>query len=116
VTCGIDDDTGEVFRARLAPQPEVILAWLRGPRPRRQPAAAPALGGVHRGQEAAGVAIARDVSVARQAQAAGDEHLLEGIRLAVGLLGVALQATHQMADATRRARVMPARDWARLVR
>jgi len=61
------------------------------------------------------VAIARDVSVARQAQAAGDEHL-EGIQLAVGLLGVALQATHQMADATRRARVMPARDRARLVR
>jgi transposase len=29
VACGIDDDTGEMFRARLGPQPEVILAWLR---------------------------------------------------------------------------------------
>ncbi len=29
VACGIDDDTGEMFRARLAPQPEVILGWLR---------------------------------------------------------------------------------------
>ena len=29
VACGIDDDTGELFRARLSPQPEVILAWLR---------------------------------------------------------------------------------------
>lgn len=30
VACGIDDDTGEVFRARLAPDHEVILTWLRG--------------------------------------------------------------------------------------
>ena len=30
VACGIDDDTGEVFRARLAPDPEVIFGWLRG--------------------------------------------------------------------------------------
>jgi transposase len=29
VACGIDDDTGEMFRARLSPQPDVILAWLR---------------------------------------------------------------------------------------
>lgn len=29
VACGIDNDTGEVFRARLAPEPEVILGWLR---------------------------------------------------------------------------------------
>jgi transposase len=27
--CGIDDDTGEMFRARLGTQPEVIVAWLR---------------------------------------------------------------------------------------
>jgi len=30
VACEIDDDTGEMFRARLAPQPEVILSWLTG--------------------------------------------------------------------------------------
>ena len=29
VACGIDDETGELFRARLSPQPETILAWLR---------------------------------------------------------------------------------------
>ena len=29
VACGIDGDTGEVFRGRLCPQPEVVLAWLR---------------------------------------------------------------------------------------
>ncbi len=29
VACGIDGDTGELFRARLAPDPEVILGWLR---------------------------------------------------------------------------------------
>jgi transposase len=29
VACGIDDDTGEMFRARLSSQPEVILAWLQ---------------------------------------------------------------------------------------
>ncbi len=28
VACGIDDDTGEMFRARLVPQPEAILGWL----------------------------------------------------------------------------------------
>ncbi len=27
--CGIDDDTGEMFRARLVPEPETILGWLR---------------------------------------------------------------------------------------
>jgi hypothetical protein len=27
--CGIDDDTGEMFRVRLSPQPEAILTWLR---------------------------------------------------------------------------------------
>lgn len=29
VACGIDDDTGEMFRTRLVSQPEVILGWLR---------------------------------------------------------------------------------------
>jgi transposase len=29
VACGIDDDTGELFRTRLGPRPEVILDWLR---------------------------------------------------------------------------------------
>ncbi len=29
VACGIDDDTGEMFRARLVPQPEAIFGWLR---------------------------------------------------------------------------------------
>ncbi len=31
VACGIDDDTGEMFRARLVPEPEpeTILGWLR---------------------------------------------------------------------------------------
>jgi transposase len=29
VACGIDDDTAEMFRARLAPDPEVIFGWLR---------------------------------------------------------------------------------------
>lgn len=29
VACGIDDDTGEMFRARLAPDHEVIFGWLR---------------------------------------------------------------------------------------
>ena len=29
VACGIDGDTGELFRARLCPQPEAVLAWLR---------------------------------------------------------------------------------------
>lgn len=29
VACGIDDVTGEMFRARLAQDPEVILGWLR---------------------------------------------------------------------------------------
>jgi len=29
VACGIDNVTGELFRARLSPQPEVIFAWLR---------------------------------------------------------------------------------------
>ncbi len=28
VAYGIDDDTGEMFRARLVPQPEAILGWL----------------------------------------------------------------------------------------
>jgi len=28
VACGIDDDTGELFRAPLVPDPEVILGWL----------------------------------------------------------------------------------------
>lgn len=28
VACGVDDDTGEVFRTRLGPQPEVVLNWL----------------------------------------------------------------------------------------
>jgi len=29
VACGIDGDTGELFRARLCPQPEAVLGWLR---------------------------------------------------------------------------------------
>jgi len=29
VACGIDDDTGEMFRARLVPRPDAILGWLR---------------------------------------------------------------------------------------
>jgi len=29
VACGIDDSTGEVFRARLCPQPESVMGWLR---------------------------------------------------------------------------------------
>jgi len=29
VACGIDGSTGQVFRARLGPQPETVLAWLR---------------------------------------------------------------------------------------
>ena len=29
VACGIDGDTGELFRARLCPQTEAVLAWLR---------------------------------------------------------------------------------------
>ncbi len=29
VACGIDDDTGEMFRARLAPDPDAIFGWLR---------------------------------------------------------------------------------------
>lgn len=29
VACALDDVTGELTRARLVPQPEVILAWLR---------------------------------------------------------------------------------------
>ena len=29
VACGIDDETGELFRTRLGPQPEVIVDWLR---------------------------------------------------------------------------------------
>ena len=29
VACGIDGDTGELFRARLCPQPEAVLDWLR---------------------------------------------------------------------------------------
>jgi transposase len=31
VACGIDDRTGELFRARLCPQPEAVLGWLREP-------------------------------------------------------------------------------------
>ncbi len=30
VACGIDDNNGEVFRARLVPDPTSVLAWLRG--------------------------------------------------------------------------------------
>jgi transposase len=30
VACGIDDVTGEVFRARLCPEPEAVLGWLGG--------------------------------------------------------------------------------------
>ena len=29
VACGIYGDTGELFRARLCPQPEAVLGWLR---------------------------------------------------------------------------------------
>ena len=29
VACGIDASTGEMFRARLGPQPEAVLGWLR---------------------------------------------------------------------------------------
>lgn len=29
VACGLDDDTGEVFRVRLAPDPDVVFSWLR---------------------------------------------------------------------------------------
>lgn len=29
VACGIDDETGEMFRARLVPEPDVIFGWLR---------------------------------------------------------------------------------------
>lgn len=29
VACGIDGDTGELLRARLGPQPEAVLGWLR---------------------------------------------------------------------------------------
>ncbi len=30
VACGIDDVTGEMFRARLVPQPDAVLGWLGG--------------------------------------------------------------------------------------
>jgi transposase len=30
VACGLDDVTGEVFKARLAPDPELIFGWLTG--------------------------------------------------------------------------------------
>ena len=30
VACGIDDDTGEVFKSTLVPAPEAVIEWLRG--------------------------------------------------------------------------------------